>query len=100
MLSKCANPECSAKFRYLHDGKVFRVDFEEHPHLLTTPISRTVGTPIGIVGPKLFSREGPRSPEYFWLCSVCSEQMTLATDSGSVVLLPLPPPVVRSAAAS
>ena len=23
MLSKCANPECSEQFRYLHQGKMF-----------------------------------------------------------------------------
>jgi hypothetical protein len=26
MLSKCANPKCSAAFRYLHDGKLFRME--------------------------------------------------------------------------
>jgi len=26
MLSKSANPTCSASFRYLHNGKLFRVE--------------------------------------------------------------------------
>ena len=25
MLSKCANPACSAHFLYLHEGRVFRI---------------------------------------------------------------------------
>lgn len=29
MLSKCANPECSESFRYLHEGRIF--------HLAPTP---------------------------------------------------------------
>jgi len=28
MLSKCANPPCSASFRYFRQGKLFRVDTE------------------------------------------------------------------------
>ena len=103
MLSKCANPECSAKFRYLHDGKVFRVDFEEHPHLRHTPES---GLPLRSSSLRLHSsldpstNEAPRAPEYFWLCSDCSEHLTLAAKEGSVMLLPLPAPAVRRAAAS
>jgi len=103
MLSKCANPECSAKFRYLHDGKVFRVDFEEHPHLRHT---QETGLPVKTGGPKLLSNlgsrpdEAQRAPEYFWLCSACSEHLTLAAKEGSVMLLPLPTPAVRRAAAS
>jgi hypothetical protein len=26
MLSKCANPACSANFRYLHEGRLFHVE--------------------------------------------------------------------------
>jgi hypothetical protein len=26
MLSKCANPKCTALFRYLHIGKLFRME--------------------------------------------------------------------------
>ena len=44
--------------------------------------------------------DGQPAPEYFWLCSACCEQMTLAADAGSVVLLSLPVEVARPAAAS
>jgi hypothetical protein len=26
MVSKCANPDCSAVFRYFHQGKLFRIE--------------------------------------------------------------------------
>jgi hypothetical protein len=103
MLSKCANPACSAQFRYLHDGKVFRVDLEERAagH---TPVraSQPTGIPVSVVGPQLLSSGSGRRPEYFWLCGVCCQQMTLGADGGSVVLMPHPKerPAARHAAAS
>ena len=51
MLSKCANPVCSATFRYLHDGKLFLIQ----------------GAP-------------KHSLRYFWLCDSCSRTMTLVTE--------------------
>ena len=29
MLSKCLNPQCTAQFRYLGEGRLFRIDFSE-----------------------------------------------------------------------
>ena len=29
MLAKCLNPQCTAKFRYLGEGRLFRIDFAE-----------------------------------------------------------------------
>ena len=29
MVSKCVNPQCTAKFRYLGEGRLFRIDFAE-----------------------------------------------------------------------
>ena len=99
MLSKCANPACSAQFRYLHDGKVFRVDLEERA-AGRTPLRVPPGVPVNVAGPQLLT-SGGRRPEYFWLCGECSRQMTLGADGGSVILLPLPQPEsVRHAAAS
>src|SRR5947209_14400478 len=93
MLSKCANPACSAQFRYLHDGKVFRVDLEERspartPARLAPSATSHSAVPVNIAGPQLLTLNSARRPEYFWLCGACSEQMTLGADSGSVVLLP------------
>ena len=105
MLSKCANPECSNKFRYLHDGKVFKVDFDDHAHLRNTLTDNRPGILLEIGGPRLHSGAstdgGARAPEYFWLCSACSEYLTLASRNGALLLLPIAtPPAVGRAAAS
>jgi hypothetical protein len=61
MLSKCANPECSEQFRYLHQGKMFC--------LIPTP--KAAATSYG-------------SPEFlyerFWLCDRCSKEMKVTWD--------------------
>jgi hypothetical protein len=62
MLGKCCNPSCSAPFRYLRDGKLFRL--ESDPSLRTSNKNRL---------------------EYFWLCDRCSPRMTLRIgDEGTV----------------
>jgi hypothetical protein len=57
MLSKCANPDCSEIFRYLHQGKIFC--------LAPTPEVEAVS------GEML-----PALQERFWLCDECSKKMT------------------------
>ena len=54
MLTKCANPSCSASFRHLADGRLFRLE--------TDP---------------LFFSSNARETEYFWLCEACSAGRTL-----------------------
>jgi hypothetical protein len=71
MLSKCANPECSEMFRYLHEGKIF--------YLAPTP-EVTIAT--GMLHPELRER--------FWLCARCSKKMTLAWGGTNVKLVHLP----------
>jgi hypothetical protein len=61
MLAKCANPSCSRPFRYLHEGKLHRMELASDN-----------------------SESGPKS-EWFWLCSHCSSRMTLRVDGGKVV---------------
>ncbi len=64
MLSKCANPGCPAPFRYLHQGKLFRLDTgSEHP----------AGQP---------SEKGVRHLEFFWLCEECAARVTLNYKKG------------------
>src|ERR1039458_3357714 len=58
MLSKCANPECSEIFRYLHAGKIFC--------LAPTP---DIQIAMGVQHPALQER--------FWLCDRCSKEMTV-----------------------
>ena len=61
MVSRCANPDCSNSFRYLHVGKLFRFD--------------------------AWHRSGDgsqRSPrkgmELFWLCEDCVRDLTIVWD--------------------
>ena len=87
MLSKCANPECTAPFHYLRDGKLFQID--------TSALSQSAG-------PQLVNEvKPPHRIEYFWLCTQCSSSMTLTFQRGKgVVTVPLAPAAVRRAAAS
>lgn len=64
MLNTCANPNCSESFRYLRDGKLFRLQTEAKGS--SSEIS---------------------NPEYFWLCGHCAESMSLRlTGRGEVVV--------------
>jgi hypothetical protein len=70
MLGKCTNPSCSASFRYMEEGTLFR--------LQTDPALRL---------------SNPKRPEYFWLCRSCSATMTLhISKEGKVVPVALPAP--------
>ncbi len=68
MVSKCANPECSAPFLYLHQGKLFRLDTEgRHDR------RRHLGDENG-TGRNL------RHVEFYWLCDACAGKMTIDFD--------------------
>jgi hypothetical protein len=62
MLEKCVNSSCSARFRYLDEGRLFRVEYNP--------------------GLQSFVR---LKPQYFWLCSSCSETMSLRLDRETTV---------------
>ena len=71
MVSKCANPDCSASFRYFRQGKLFRVD-----------------TLTGLEGHRAMYGEPGTSTwrlEFFWLCEACATKMTLISDRQSGV---------------
>lgn len=74
MVAKCANPVCCAPFRYLHLGRVFRIEIRGHS-----------GNESGY-GDNCSSRV-----EHYWLCHVCSTSLTLAVQAGKVVTRPLHP---------
>ncbi len=57
MLAKCVNHSCPTRFRYLEEGRLFRLERDR------------------LVGP--LNRE---KVEYFWLCATCSRTMTLRLD--------------------
>ena len=81
MVSKCANPGCSTPFRYLHEGKLFRI---ETP-MLDPPLAGSLHHPRSV-------KMVPRSVEFYWLCSACSTVMTLVFKPGvGVTATPLPP---------
>jgi len=71
MLAKCTNRSCSASFRCLKDGRLFRLETD----------------------PTLWSSQSNRG-EYFWLCERCSPAMTLRLgEDGSVVAVSIPEPI-------
>ncbi len=70
MVSKCANPSCSAIFRYLREGKIF--------HVATGPY-----VPEKDYASETFTRER------FWLCGECSTKMTVISDSSGIHVVPL-----------
>ncbi len=68
MVSKCANPQCSAEFYRLSDGKVFSIHSNPRLQASKKPAARV---------------------EHFWLCSNCAAKMTVALDRNrEVVVLP------------
>ncbi len=73
MLAKCANPSCTSVFHYLREGRLFQME-------------------TGLGGPQQTGEKKPAHKiEYFWLCSQCSAEMTLAYERGKgVVAVPLP----------
>ena len=75
MVSKCANPECSAPFLYLHRGKLFRIDTEGRQDRRRNMGNENKG------GKSL------RRIEFYWLCDECALKMTLAFDKGSGVFV-------------
>jgi hypothetical protein len=71
MLSKCANPECNETFRYLHQGKIFRLSPTPEIQVATESLR-------------------PESHERFWLCTGCAKKITLVWDGTQVRLVPVP----------
>jgi len=78
MLSKCANPACSAPFRRLREGKLFVVE-TEYPAANAVEESRN-------------RRERLlRRVEHFWLCDQCAAFITLTFDRDrGMITVPLP----------
>ena len=77
MLSKCANPTCLARFRYLNEGKIFNIE---------------IGS----------TREASRSNtriEHFWLCPSCARVLKVVRQNGAVAILPLYLALPKSGAA-
>src|SRR5208337_595190 len=72
MVAKCSNPSCSALFRRLAEGRLFRLEPDR-----------------ALPGSSKSNRL-----EYFWLCDSCSAAMTLhVSGEGKVIPVALPAPV-------
>ncbi len=69
MLTKCANPACDEPFRYLRDGRIFRVE-------------RVADND---------ARPG-HNVEHFWLCGKCSRVMMLRIDGQGEISVAPPRP--------
>lgn len=67
MVSHCANPDCTEKFRYLGEGKLF----------LDNP---TAG--LQMSQQQLFE-------QCYWLCKECSKQYRIDFERGSPQIVPL-----------
>ena len=85
MVSKCANPECAATFRYFHLGKLFRWEIEFDR-------SHSIGKSDEMETPR-------RRIEFFWLCEECAGKMTLVYEKGAVSTHPHTHPDVLKRAA-
>jgi hypothetical protein len=84
MVSKCANPVCSASFRYFREGRLFEIEVTANQ--LTSPANP--------------QRKPHRKVEYFWLCSSCATKLTVKADEGrGAVTVPLVGNATRHAAA-
>ena len=69
MVGKCANPECSAEFRYLREGRVFAIDMRLPG--AADVVCESCGRPAHV--------------RHFWLCGSCAQAMTITcTHAGEV----------------
>ena len=69
MLSKCANPVCSARFRSLRQGRIFNLE------------TRTLSS--GELG------QWNYKVEHFWLCDSCAQAMEVVWKDGTASTRPL-----------
>jgi hypothetical protein len=74
MLSKCANPACSAEFLHLRNGRLFEIETEC----------------LGARQPEGKLQQPKRSFEYYWLCEDCVRLFALRSDGESVDAVALP----------
>ena len=73
MVSKCANPNCSAPFRYLHAGRLFRAD-------KAAGVDRAAA-----IGANESQKKPLHRLVFYWLCDDCAATMTLMFDKESGV---------------
>ena len=72
MLNKCANPVCSAQFRFLHQGKLFEVEVQ-YAESLTSGQTKP--------------GNGKGHAERCWLCDECAAHISLRFDARRGVVM-------------
>jgi hypothetical protein len=77
MVSKCANPNCAASFRYFHIGKLFRMETSSGlERRRSMGLDEVLSRPL-------------RRIEFYWLCENCASKMTLVcAENGEVSVHP------------
>lgn len=85
VISKCANPLCSASFRYLHEGKLFQFEVRSFDELSIDPSTAN------------HNEKPSREIECFWLCDSCASTMTIVCEPHThrIAIVPLEDDVVR-----
>ena len=74
MLSQCANPGCTNRFRFLHDGKVFVLDCS--PNAASEKSDERWSA-------------ASRHVEAFWLCAECARSWTVKFEGRRAVTSPV-----------
>ena len=78
-MHKRANPDCSSVFRRLNHGKLFLLEIDHAVESSHTP------------SPTNRRERQARRVERYWLCDLCSAQVTLIFERGrGMVTIPLP----------
>jgi hypothetical protein len=68
MLSRCLNPNCGVPFRYLHEGRIFRIE------------QVRVAADIPVL---------QRYVESYWLCGTCTGKLKVVVENGRVLTCPM-----------
>lgn len=79
MVSKCANPKCTARMKYLHEGRLFVVQ--------THSSARYWQNDSGS-----FSAPPGNQIEYHWLCNSCVDGMIVTAEGKLERLSSIPKP--------
>lgn len=75
MISKCANPNCSAAFRYFREGELFLFD----KNYSSEPRVNIEGVAKGRM---------PHRLENFWLCANCASSLVVRMIQGKAEVVP------------
>jgi rubredoxin len=70
LVSKCANPTCFTPFRYLHQGRLYKLRLAHE---------RKPANGHGVL----------ERIEHYWLCPECSRSLTVAVEAGKAITRPL-----------